>query len=235
MAWLYMYAFLLGIALGAVYDVLRITRVFLGVHYSRRAAKKLQEIRLPFLSPHKKQTESHALGFVVFLEDLLFCVLVGVSLILLFYGSNNGKLRFPALICTCAGFLLYRGTVGRLVMLFSEVIAFLIETTVRYSMFFLLFPFRALGKWLKKRIRQAVNHVIGVRRKRMRRRFTASQSARIEQNACGMIPQDIPKKSRIKRGKSLGKGKSKKETVQSHTFDARASRRSGGGIDRNIC
>ena len=79
LARLYLFALLLGIGLGVVYDLLRITRVFLGAHYSRRAAKRLQEISLPLLRARKKKTESRALGFVAVL-------------------SVCGSCRYPALL-----------------------------------------------------------------------------------------------------------------------------------------
>ena len=143
LARLYLYALLLGIGLGILYDLLRITRVFLGAHYSRRAARRLQELHLPLLRPRLKRRESRALGIVVFLEDLLFCLFAAVAMILLFYEANRGKIRFPALICVGAGFLLYRSTLGRLVMLSSEVIVFALDTAFRYVCFscFFLFAF----------------------------------------------------------------------------------------------
>ncbi|MBQ7334900.1 MAG: spore cortex biosynthesis protein YabQ [Clostridia bacterium] len=233
LAWLYLYALILGMCLGAIYDLLRITRVFLGVHYSRRAAKRLQEIRLPFLSPYRKKKENRALGIVVFFEDLFFCIFAGIAMILLFYIQNNGKIRFPAFLCAGAGILLYRATLGRLVMLFSEVIAFVIETAVRYTVFFLLYPVRKLAKFIKTKVQIAVNSSVQARRKSLRRRFTASETGRGKRNACGLIPTDIPKSKTLKRGKQIVTGKEK--TVQPHAAHARASRRSGRGIHRNIC
>lgn len=233
LAWLYLYALLLGMGLGAFYDVFRITRVFLGVHYSRRTARRLQELRLPFLTPHKKHTESRALGIVVFLEDLFFCVFTGIALVLLFYAANNGKFRFPVLLCAGVGFLLYRGTIGRPVMLFSEVIAFLIETAIRYIVFFLLFPLRILGRWVRKRIRKTVDHTVRIRRRNMRRHYTAAENGRAGRDACGLIPTEIPKQMKLKRGKRIGKGN--ENAVQSHASDAGTSRRTGRGIHRDIC
>lgn len=232
LAWLYCLAFLLGGVLGAIYDALRITRVFFGVHYSRRAAKRLQEIRLPFLSPHKRRRESPALGIIVFVEDLLFCILAGVLLILLLYEANNGKIRFPVFLCAGVGFLLYRATAGRLVMLFSEVIAFAIETVVRYLLFFLLYPVRAVAGWSKRKVRGAVARTARAHQKSLRRRFTEAERTRGMKNACGLIPQDLPKQRTQKRGKRIVKGTQK--TIQSDTFDARASRRIGRGIHRDI-
>jgi len=233
LAWLYLYALLLGIGLGAFYDVFRITRVFLGVHYSRHAARYLQEIRLPFLTAHKRRMESHALGIVVFLEDLIFCILSAVALILLFYEANNGKFRFPVLICVGAGFLLYRGTLGRFAMLFSEVIAFAIETAVRYVCFFLFLPIRFLGRWVFGKSKQVCRSVALANRRTLRRRFTAIEYGRVARDACGMVPKTTVGKTVGKRGKLLGKGT--KKTIQSHAVNPGASRRFGGGFHRNIC
>lgn len=232
LAWLYFYALLLGFFAGFLYDLLRITRVFFGVHYSRRAAKRIRELHLPLLTQRKRRKESHALGVVVFLEDLIFCLLVGVSLILLFYAANNGKIRFSALLVSGAGFLLYRGTLGRLMMVFSEVIAFCVETAVRYAVFFLLYPIRKLFGWIRKK-----TIAVGIRTKRVyqkqtRRRFTEKERVRLSRNACGMIPEGVNKQRSPKRGKQIVKRN--KKAIQSDVADARASRRAGGGLHRDL-
>ncbi|MBO5295117.1 MAG: spore cortex biosynthesis protein YabQ [Clostridia bacterium] len=233
LAWLYLYALLLGLGLGAVYDLLRITRVFLGVHYSQRAAKRLQNIRLPLLSPYRRKKEKRALGVIVFLEDLTFCLFSAISFILLFYIQNNGKIRFPVFLCAGAGFLLYRATLGKLIMLFSEVIAFFLETTARYAAFFLLYPIRKICGWIGSTIKKAVSNCLYARRRSLRRRYTVAELARGKRDACGLIPQAIPKSRILKRGKCVVAGKEK--TVQSHTPDAGTARRSGRGRHRNLC
>ena len=231
LAWLYVYALLLGVVLAAVYDLLRITRVFLGVHYSRRAAKRLQGIQLPFLKPYQRRTERRALGIVVFFEDLLFCVFAAVAMILLFYQANNGNFRFPTLLAAGAGFLLYRGTVGRLVMLFSEVIAFFIETCVRYLLFFSTLPFRFLARQAKKWLETAAKRVWRAHRRSGRKHFTERQLDRVRRDACGLIPEELPKKRMPKRGKYIAK---EKKTIQSHTADARSSGGSRRRVGRRI-
>lgn len=233
LAWLYLYALLLGIVLGGVYDILRISRVFLGVHYSRRAARRLQSLRLPLLPPAKKKKESRALGIVIFFEDLLFCVFSGICLILLFYAANNGNFRFLALLIVGIGFLLYRGTAGRLVMWFSEAIAFVIETAVRYVVFFITFPLRVLWRFFKERAIQLYENIKSALGKNRRRRFTTMETARLEQNACGLIPGLPTKKRILKRGRYLGQRK--KKTIYAHASRADSSRHSGGGVDRGVC
>ena len=233
LAWLYLYAWLLGLGLGAFYDLFRITRVFLGVHYSRRAASRLQSIRLPYLRPWRKREESRLLGIVVFLEDLLFCIIAGISLVLLFYEANDGKFRFLALLCAAAGFLTYRGTLGRLVMMFSEIIAFAIDAAIRYAAFFIALPFRMLYRLIRRRAALLARRVTFTQRKKKRRRFTASENGRTLTDACGLIPKGQTVERKLKRGKQIVKRKEK--AIQSVALDARAARHARRGVDRRVC
>lgn len=224
---LHAYALILGFCLGLVYDGFRITRIFLGAHYSRRLAKRLQEIRLPFLSNKARTRESAALGIAIFLEDLLFCIFAGCALIILFYQMNNGKLRFLPLLCAGAGFLGYRLTLGRAVMYCSEWIAFAIATGVRYFIFFLLFPFRLLCRFFARLARRGRALLMRTVRKKKQRRYTARQRARITTDACGMIPKEE------KKGNQYGKGKEK--TIQPELAGTHTSGRYGRRIHRHFC
>ena len=241
LAWLYLYAAILGIALGAFYDLFRITRVFLGMHYSRRAANRLRAHHLPFLTPRRRTGESRALGIVIFFEDLIFCMVAGIALVILFYEVNSGRFRAPALLCALAGFLLYRGTLGRAVMLFSEVIAFVIETGVRYLIFFTLYPIRLSAKWIGTLVGSVYRKGVTHHRRRLRRRFTAKQSSRAMRDACGLLPvvvrlakREEAEMKRIKKGKLIQHGK-QEETIHAIPPDAHSSRRADRRIHRNIC
>jgi len=243
LAWLYLYATILGIGLGAFYDLFRITRVFLGMHYSRRAAKRLHEMQLPLLGQKRRRGESRALGIVIFLEDLLFCIVAGLLLVVLFYEVNSGRFRFPALLCAGAGFLLYRGTLGRIVMLFSEVIAFFIETGIRYLLFFTLYPIRWSVKRIKRSARGLHRSAVLRREHTQRRKYTASQSGRVTRDACGLLPtEQMLDQNRTENSKNIGHKKGKrihhgkqKEAIHTVASDAHSSRSSDRCVDRNIC
>ena len=231
LAWLYLCAGLLGLTLGALYDLLRITRVFLGVHYSRRTARRLRGLRLPFLSPRSKKRESRALGVVVFFEDLFYCLFAGIAIILLFYECNNGKIRYPVFLMIALGFLLYRYTLGRIVMLFSEAIVFVLETAVRYVFFFLLCPFRFLYGCIKRAVAKQMKKAALARTRRNRLRYTGKELARSARNACGLIPEDVPKTRMPKGGKKIVK---QQKTVQSDLTGADSSCHACGGIHRRV-
>lgn len=234
LARLYLLAAILGAGLGVCYDILRITRVFLGVQYSRRATKKLQSIQLPFLNHSKKRTESPLLGTVIFFEDLLFGLFCGIAMILLFYGANNGNFRFPAIITALGGFFLYRATLGKLVMLFSEVIAFFVEALIRYVFFFVFLPFRWIGKKMARLLHKGVRFSHQKVQKEVRKRYTRHESGRMADNACGMIPEQVVQRKRIlKRGHSYGAKKAK--TVQLEHTDESLSCRHRRGLFGRVC
>ena len=107
-ALLYLYACLLGMALGLLYDGCRITRIFLGEHYSRRAVERLHALRLPLIGGYRRHRARRSLCVVVFAEDFLFCLIAGVAFILLCYEAFDGRLRPMALVCMAGGFALYR-------------------------------------------------------------------------------------------------------------------------------
>jgi uncharacterized membrane protein YedE/YeeE len=235
LARLYWYALLLGVGLGAFYDALRITRVFLGVHYSRGTARKLEQIDLPLLGTRKRRRESRCLGVVTFFEDLLFCILAGVALILLFYVQNNGKVRFPVFFCAAAGFLLYRATLGRLVMPFLEAIAFGIEVAVRYFWLCVSWPIRWITGWICARVRRIWEKTKLAHRKRLRHRYTEAQMCRVGQDAGGMIPERMEEnRNEKRRGRSLGRTGKSKKAVQSNVAGASAHRHSGSGVPGGI-
>ena len=184
-----MHAVFLGIMLGAIYDGLRISRVFLGARYSRRMADRLRRKKLPLLSPPKERRESPFLGAVIFVEDLFFAIFGSVAFILMQYAANNGKFRLLAVLFTIAGFFIYRATVGRIVMLLSEIIVFFIGVTVRYLVFFALFPFRwtaqriwnvlcTCWKWMDRSVQ-----------KKQRIRYTARLFREADECEFGMIPK----------------------------------------------
>ena len=235
LARLFLCAFLLGAGLGMIYDVFRITRVFLGVHYSRRMAKRLRNISFPLLPKRGERRESRLLGPVIFLQDLIFCVFCGISLVLLFYEVNSGKFRLSATFCVGGGFLLYRVTLGRIVMLFSEAIAYGIEIFVRYLFFFFMFPWRWLARMIKRGCKALAERVQKKRQKSMRKRYTVQQLSKLNENAFGMLPYALPKdqKRKLKRGSFYGKGK--KEAIQPIDPGKDTHRTSGRGLHRRVC
>ncbi len=86
-------------------------------------------------------------NWLVFLEDLAFFLPLAPTLIFFHYALNYGILRWFSLAGSVLGFLLYLGTVGKLLLLFSEGILFCIKTLLK-GIFWLFF--RPIGIVFKK-------------------------------------------------------------------------------------
>ena len=197
---LYLASLFLGAALGLFYDGLRMVRILFGEHFSRRAVEMLRKRNLPESRPKPRSPRKrNAASVFLFLGDFLFCILAAVSLILLFYECNNGIIRPLAVLCSAVGFFLYRATLGKIVMLFSEVIVFAVRYAVGKLIFWVLFPTRNI-------VAQKREHG----RKRKRKRYTAKCFAEAKVTACGLLPRKERMESNGKDGKHAGF--SKKQT-----------------------
>lgn len=180
LALLYLNAGVLGIGLGLFYDALRMVRMFFGERFStgsnRLCHKKLPLIQMKSQRKHHKRLSA----VVIFMLDFLFCLVAAVAIILLFYQMNNGKLRFWAFPMVGIGFYLYRMTLGRLVMLCSETVAFFLEAAIRYVFFFAFFPW----KWAFCRsvliVKTLANRRMEKAKQRERSRFTVTQETQLE-------------------------------------------------------
>ncbi|MBE6688459.1 MAG: hypothetical protein E7588_04160 [Ruminococcaceae bacterium] len=83
----------LGTVIGMIYDVFRIIRI---------------AFRHNFI--------------VVFFEDLLFCFITCVLLILMIFCANYGVVRWFSVFGCAGGFFIYRETAGRIVIRASDII-----------------------------------------------------------------------------------------------------------------
>ena len=154
-----------GAGMGLVWDVIRITRVLLGVKYPSRRVGRLYERPLPLLhKPVPRPMAAEMLwqrilrGVAILLEDIFFGILWGIVMTLLIYFTNDGIPRAMAPIGMLSGFILYYGTIGRLVLMMIERIVFVLRAAGCYAVAGLLFPPRlmirlwrlTLGAYLKK-------------------------------------------------------------------------------------
>ena len=78
-----LFAFFLGIGLGLLYDVVRVSRVMIGVRYARVGAlpEKLYERKWPLIGvlPKKNGTlKRHITDAFVFAGDVLYCTAAGI-------------------------------------------------------------------------------------------------------------------------------------------------------------
>ena len=161
---LFVWAVLLGFALGGVYDVLRITRILCGVHYAGRPLQSASGAVDASLAPSSPPTFRRRLSrilrtLLIFAEDLLFGVVCGISLIILLYYTNDGQFRALSVCGMACGFFVYYHTLGRLVMLFSEVIVYALRRLVLWIVHLTLLPFRWLTRLLCRTVGRRITRL----------------------------------------------------------------------------
>lgn len=135
LARLFAASLLLGFGFGLLYDCFRIRRLAFAPRGSIRADRKRRN-RSAWLS-----------NLLLHAEDVLFFVTAGVATAILYFAISKGQVRLMAIVGECAGFLLYRQTLGRLVMACADRIIRLIAWIIRMiGRFVILPPLRLLGR-----------------------------------------------------------------------------------------
>lgn len=133
LALLLVYAALAGFGLGVVYDGLRILRMALG------------EPRQPIRGTAKGQGKRPLWrDILLFFEDVLFAVTVCVTLILLSYYANDGRLRAPAVVGMMGGFFVYRHTFSRLLLRLADWLLGLLRRVIRACLHLVAIPLRCV-------------------------------------------------------------------------------------------
>lgn len=172
LAWMLCCSLLCGVALGVCYDVLRLTRMSMGEDLPQAATLLQQRLSLPerlrLLSaqsvPKEPRKERKALKYMVLLiEDVIFCLICGVTIALLLYQTNDGQFRISAVVVMLGGVGVYLLTVGRLIRLFSGLIVVIVRSAVAWIMAIVAYPIatliRLIAKWtapLRRRLKNRV-------------------------------------------------------------------------------
>lgn len=154
LALLFVYAVIVGFCLGGVYDLLRI-------------------LRLLCCAPRKgtasvEQGRKFSFGTVLlFWEDILFMLTFAVSLILLCYYGNDGRIRASAVIGIACGFFVYRQTVGRLVIRMAEILTAWIRKILAFLWRVASLPFRWFGRLISFLWRQSIGRAVLAHRRKV--------------------------------------------------------------------
>lgn len=160
LAWMLLSSFLCGLALGICYDMLRLTRMWVGVELPPPAKRLRERMALPQrlrwatekAKVPKSQKLSETAKYIFLLaEDILFCLLIAITLVLLLYRANDGQFRLSAVVLLFGGLAAYLMTLGRLVKQCSGIIVVTVRAVFVWSGAILTYPFawliRLLVKW----------------------------------------------------------------------------------------
>ncbi len=142
---LLLYSFLIGVLLGLVYDAFRVLRIAL---YGRKKAEKEKMIPLAgdaksidkILKGEQKQGFPSLSFFFIFVCDIAFCVFSALMVTVMLFQFGDGRVRLFSLLGAFVGFTVYYFTVGKIVMLFSDVIISAVKAIIRTVLRFTLYP-----------------------------------------------------------------------------------------------
>jgi|GEM_PF-1272291 len=136
----------LGIAMGVIYDLIRFSRLVLGI-----------DARSPF----KKGGQKRIFGYVfVCLGDLFFFVVLTVCMCVFFFLTGDGRMRSYGLIGAFLGFLLYYYTLGKLFIAVSAFLVSLFKRSVKYVLALFAAPFLYMYELVKKTVLQILSFPI---------------------------------------------------------------------------
>lgn len=186
--WLLLASAVFGMAVGAVMDVNRLIRVCFGVRYSEKTFEKLYAKPLPIIRrPLKPQKQTRPkqvlLPILMFAQDIFLFVFAAVGTVILNYYFNQGRFRLYTVAAVAVGFVIYYFTIGRLVMLLSEGIVFLIRSV--WTIFFVLIsrPICVFVEFFRKNAKKMNENLQNAIAKKRKRVYNKRKQMRMMQEA----------------------------------------------------
>ncbi len=159
----FVYAIFTGALLGVLYDCVRVSRVIFSLASYTRSGRKLYAHPLPLIGPVLRMPMSERRGslqsVLIAVGDVFFAFIAGCVFSVFLYHAASGCFRWFYLFACAVGFFAYYFTLGKAVMLSSEMLSFLLIAAVRYVLFLLMLPFRFLV-YLSKRLFRLVSRFI---------------------------------------------------------------------------
>lgn len=88
-----------------------------------------------------------------FVFDVCFCLCWAVAMAVLLYCTNDGQLRWSAVVVSLVGFGVYRCTIGRIVRPILQAVRLTLVGLLGRTLAILIYPIRRLFGWLQALIR----------------------------------------------------------------------------------
>lgn len=184
-------AFFTGVALGILYEGVRIVKMLLSIGQD---GHKLKAASFLFL----------------FFTDLAFCLIFASSAILLTYNISGGVFRGCVYVSMAIGLLLYRLTVGKLTEKIERFITDLINKLLRAILRLVSIPMRAIFSLVCRIYSLTIGRIIGkiiCRVKEMREKKRAQGNVDLGQS----LIQSHTKEIKEEDNNAKGAGRYKKE------------------------
>ena len=141
-SWAVIFKFLIpGILLGAIYDLFRFSKIARTDHtYNLKQAIQNRFSSKNDSDVKKRTSKRFSEAAILFVEDVLFFVIVAIVEILAFFHLNNGEIRICYLVISVVGFFVYQNTIGKLSIFFSKKILYIIRKILYFLSCVILIP-----------------------------------------------------------------------------------------------
>ena len=168
-------AFLLGAALGLLYDGIRFSKMLCGVSYSKKNVE----------APKSSRAKTVFLYAVTFRFDLFFWVIFCISAVLLFYNVSGGVFRASVIPAMLFGLFVYYISLGRLMLYLSARFVILLKKICRFAVKILAVPLLLAKKILFSLYHLTIGKILGrIKEERMLRAQKNAQGSEGEMPLC---------------------------------------------------
>ena len=196
--WMLVFSLGFGAVCGVLNDVNRLVRVLFGVRYRKDSLKGLYKIKLPIVGRSLSEIKESRLKrlllpVIIFVQDVFLFLFFSVGVVMINYYFNDGRVRIYTPIVAICGFLIYYFTLGRLVLYFSEALAFALRGIFFVFLSIFYRPIRFFVDFLVKIIKKMYKKLYKAIAKRQKMVYN-NNSERIvmKKAACGFV--EITKK-----------------------------------------
>ena len=145
--WLFFACLICGAVLSLFYDIIRMSRMMLGVRYGFKLPRR-EELSLPLLKTREKKKRAplavRALNVAVFIGDIFFFTVAALSLLCVFFNYGGGKVRLIAFAFAAIGFFVCHFTVSAAFIRAFGILLLLIRIVLEYLLYFLMLPIRKI-------------------------------------------------------------------------------------------
>ena len=116
---------------------------------------------------------------LTFIEDILFWMIVFASEAIYIYYINDGEPRIDCFILSVTGFMLYRISMGRIVVFLSQQIIFFARCLLFWTTYIIMYPVRIIWKFIYSAADKAVNLVFTAIDNARRRKYSKRAKKRL--------------------------------------------------------
>lgn len=146
-----LYAFFIGLLLGMLYDVIRLTRITLGIAVYSDVSARLYRQKLPLLKESRAYIKCISgkgtlAGVLLFVGDIVYALVSAAVYSVFLFHAIRGQVRWYFIVSSAVGFFAYYFTVSKLFLAVLEAVMFVLRVMLRYMTELLLLPMRVVAR-----------------------------------------------------------------------------------------